>query len=127
MRGFKLTTGVSARLKTDVVFMIDNTQSMASGISSVRSNVLAFVTVLRNSEQDVRVGVVAFNDNGANDGGDNPELAFSAIDYVRTSFDWQNGAQKISMAITEPANTICARCRQQPAARSPGTQVVRSI
>ena len=68
VQGIKVSTGAAAKLKTDIVLVIDNTGSMSSGIESVKNSVLAFVTSLRGSGQDVQVGVVAYNDNGDNDG-----------------------------------------------------------
>lgn len=68
VKGIKLTAGSTAALRADVVFVIDNTSSMSPGIASVRSSVLAFITALRSSGQDVRAGVVAYNDDFASDG-----------------------------------------------------------
>ena len=68
VKGIKLSRGSAAKLKTDIVFVIDNTGSMSSGIESVKNSVISLVSALRASGQDVQVGVVAYNDNGDNDG-----------------------------------------------------------
>ena len=68
VQGIKISSGSGASLKADLAIIIDNTGSMGSGITSVKNSVLELVTALRNSGQDVQVGVVAYNDNGVNDG-----------------------------------------------------------
>lgn len=79
VKGIKITTGSAAQLKADIAFVIDNTSSMSSGIASVRNSVLAFVNALRTSGQDVRVGVVAYNDDGGSDGNATYSVASSDV------------------------------------------------
>lgn len=146
VKGIKLTQGAGAGLKADIVFVIDNTGSMSSGIESVKNSILTFVSALRSSGQDVQVGAVAYNDDFDSDGdsvykvsssdtswqaavygyrpltsnldstgtlfqfiatlpatggGDSPELCFSAMDFVRSTFAWRPGAQRIYIVITD--------------------------
>lgn len=68
VKGIRVETGAGARLKADIAFLIDNTSSMQPGIASVRASVIAFINALRASGQDIQAGVVAFNDNFANEG-----------------------------------------------------------
>ena len=64
-----------SRLSVDVVFVIDNTSSMTGEIAGVRSSVLQFVDVLRAGGQDVRAGVVAFNDGLSDDFANDVDVA----------------------------------------------------
>ncbi|MEL7363948.1 MAG: hypothetical protein AAFN13_17870, partial [Bacteroidota bacterium] len=49
-------------LKSDIVFVIDNTSSMGDEITGVRASMLDFIEVLETAGQDVTAGVVAYND-----------------------------------------------------------------
>jgi hypothetical protein len=53
----------SAGLRADIVFVIDNTGSMGGAIFGVRESVLSFIGAIEASGQDIRAGVVAYNDN----------------------------------------------------------------
>lgn len=62
VKGYKITLGVNAGLKADIVFVIDNTGSMGPAIAGVRASVLSFLDAIRGSGQDIQAGLIAFND-----------------------------------------------------------------
>lgn len=108
VKGFKLTLGQAAGLKADIVFVIDNTGSMGGAIAGVRASVLNFLNAIRNSGQDIQVGLVAFNDNippAANTGVDPADTRAHAAVY---SFHNLTAAYEQASAIYQQIATLPA-------------------
>jgi hypothetical protein len=108
----------------DMVFILDNTGSMAGRINAVKNNIIAFTSTLEAAGADVRFGVVSFGDVSAESeslnlpataeavkswlnalsgvsGGDSPENPLTAIMLAFNTFSWRSGAQKVFVVITD--------------------------
>jgi len=108
----------------DMVFLMDNTGSMAPRIRAVKDSIIAFAASLEAAGADVKYGVVSFGDVSSESeslslpataeavkawldalsgvgGGDSPENPLDAIMLAFNTFSWRSGAQKVFIVITD--------------------------
>ncbi len=116
-------SGGGVRL-ADVVFVFDDTSSMAGEITAAKDNVIAFVDALVARGVDFGLGLVTYKDNvtvrqggtlttnaeafksligslSASGGGDFPENGFGAVQVALNSIAYRAGSQKIIVLITD--------------------------
>ncbi len=108
----------------DMVFILDNTGSMAGRIRAVKDSIAAFAASLEAAGTDVKFGVVSFGDTTAEStnlplpasagqvstwlaslegvsGGDSPENPLTAVMLAFNTFTWRSGAQRVFVLITD--------------------------
>jgi len=108
----------------DMVFILDNTGSMAGRINAVKDNIVAFTATLEAAGTDARFGIVSFGDSTSESssldlpataeavstwltalsgvvGGDAEENPLTAIMTAFDDFSWRSGAQKVFIVITD--------------------------
>jgi pimeloyl-ACP methyl ester carboxylesterase len=73
----------------DIVFILDVSGSMSQGLTSVKNNMLSFITALESSDIDYRIGFLTFSDrfaiyNGGNLYSDHQEI-INIVNSISTS------------------------------------------
>ena len=116
----------TAYAMTDIVFLMDVTGSMSGTIEKVKSSAKDLASFLVAAGQNVRFGVVPFDDYvpseggyvldltddlelllafvdllKASGGGDGPENALDAVYYALTELYWRKGSQKALVLMTD--------------------------
>jgi hypothetical protein len=110
-----------------IVFVLDNTGSIAGRIQAIKDSISAFALTLEAAGLDARFGVISFGDittesesldlpataeavstwldalSGVN-GNDTPENALDAVMKAHNDFSWRSGTQKIFVLIID---TVC--------------------
>lgn len=61
--------GSSAKVKTDLVFLVDNSGSMGQEADSVASDIVSWSNNLKNSNLDIQFGCVGYSEYGSVNGG----------------------------------------------------------
>ncbi|MFA5104423.1 MAG: vWA domain-containing protein [Candidatus Margulisiibacteriota bacterium] len=118
------TVSVPTTSKIDMVFILDNTGSMAGRISSVKDSIVAFTSSLEAGGADVNFGVVSFGDDlteqatlelpatatevkdwldalPGESGGDAAENPLDSLMVAYNDFTWRSDAQKVFVLITD--------------------------
>lgn len=118
------TVSVPSTSKIDMVFILDNTGSMAGRIRSVKDSIIAFTSSLEAAGVDVNFGVVSFGDDATEQatlelpatatevkdwldalpgesGGDAAENPLDSIMVAYNDFTWRSDAQKVFVLITD--------------------------
>jgi hypothetical protein len=110
--------------KIDMVFVLDNTGSMAGRIASVKDSISSFTASIEAAGWNVNFGVVAFGDNETEQdvlalpanssqvatwldelagvgGGDIPENPLDSILYAYNNFTWRSDSRKVFVVIMD--------------------------